>query len=237
MQDDAGQHPRWHIPRKHRVPTESNTDHFGRNFGDFFSTNPASSAIAGNSKRHFASQTSEEASWKPTLRMVPAVHHEDRPTGKRSLHSRASSFASQSSKKMVPEANHQNFDPPSIPVKRKVLNDEGSRVHEGRSEETVLENAMSRKSGVSDPRNGIPASRPGDKSYAHPEASPSFFAQEGIVPQSSFGMTRQSLTSTSVPLATTPTRGVAFSDRIQKERHDQERMDVKGLDDWKPAPR
>lgn len=196
------------------------------------------SSVSGTSRRHFSIYQSDEYYWRPSLRILEPIRHQDRPSGKKSISYHPGNefdFLKHSSKKKVQEPASV-LETSRLEAKRKVLSFEGQRVHETRSEEFVLEDRFSRKHCVNDKRNGLEVATPGDKSYLHPEAAPHFFEQEGVNFAVNFGQTRPRTVHSSVPLSISKSQqGIRFQDRMRREQQNQDKEDVKNLDQWKPS--
>jgi hypothetical protein len=123
------------------------------------------------------------------------------------------------------------FAEKEIVAKHKVIASGGTMAAQQRSGDYAIDDVMARKRSVDDPRGGIPSAKPGDKPYAHPEASGAYF-------QSSSREHSGGAASSMVPLATKGSgQGTLFSDRVRQEEKTAELNDVRGLDSWKPAQR
>nr|XP_020849565.1 spermatogenesis-associated serine-rich protein 1 isoform X3 [Phascolarctos cinereus] len=88
-----------------------------------------------------------------------------------------------------------------------------------------------------DLRNGLPELMPGDKTYFRPEQCPDFYKHGATVPPVNFSRVPYvKKVDTFIPLEPLPKEyHLPFSEREKKKQQMNEIMEVKELDDWKPA--
>ncbi|XP_074046270.1 spermatogenesis-associated serine-rich protein 1 isoform X2 [Macrotis lagotis] len=105
------------------------------------------------------------------------------------------------------------------------------------STEMTLDKSFGRKKYDIDPRNGIPELIPGDKVYLNVEDSPDFYKHGATIPPVNFSKTPYiKKVDTFIPLEPLPQEyHLPYSERKKKEEKNTEIMEVKELNEWKPA--
>ncbi|KAM4694425.1 spermatogenesis-associated serine-rich protein 1 [Discoglossus pictus] len=102
----------------------------------------------------------------------------------------------------------------------------------------TLASSLGRKKKVCDTRNGIPSAKPGDKPFPSPEYSPNFHKFGSTRPVVNFREFYKVKADTFIPLQKLPKHTcVPYSIKVQKQRLEDEKREVKDLSHWKPPPR
>ncbi|XP_048362470.1 spermatogenesis-associated serine-rich protein 1 [Sphaerodactylus townsendi] len=104
--------------------------------------------------------------------------------------------------------------------------------------ERTLEMCMGKKKYEIDSRNGILLVTPGDHPYVCPEQSKDFYKMASTMPPVNFGSaTRKKKSDTFIPLEHLPgVPSVPFRVKEKQQELEREKLEVKNLDRWKPAP-
>ncbi|XP_027694071.1 spermatogenesis-associated serine-rich protein 1 [Vombatus ursinus] len=111
------------------------------------------------------------------------------------------------------------------------------RAYQRCSTEITLDKCFGRKKYDIDLRNGLPELIPGDKTYLHPEQCPDFYKHGATVPPVNFSRVPYvKEVDTFIPLEPLSKQyHLPFSEKDKKKQQMNEIMEVKELDDWKPA--
>ena len=134
--------------------------------------------------------------------------------------------------------NQANPEPVKHSIEKRVLINGKFRGNRQTSTETTIDTVIGCREQVYYKRNGIPCASDGDKSYAVPEYSPEFHKDGSTRPAVDFSRTNQLVTDTFIPLVPIPDKPcISFAAKEKAKRYREELDEVKGLDDWKPAPK
>ncbi|KAM9316396.1 spermatogenesis-associated serine-rich protein 1 [Gastrophryne carolinensis] len=183
--------------------------------------------------------------WKPSARWLPSPRYSDAPLphikdNKFPDQIRLQRYYPRSSLCLAAEWSfYPNFGLPFTyhTGKRCYINNvhQSSQVS---AQEQILPLCLGRKKKVSDSRNGILQSHPGDKPFRTVEYSPDFYKFGSTLPFVNFRESYKVKADTFIPLQELPkARSFPYRIKILRKSLEEEKKVVEELNSWKPAQR